>query len=89
MRSVYIVLGGLLLFGMVLLVARLTGSSAPTALAAKCFGPIWLLVATANMWVGVTQAGYTVTEETPVFLLVFLIPTALAALCWWKWPGNG
>lgn len=88
MRSVYIILGGLMLFGVVLLITRLTGTSTPAALAAKCFVPIWLLVAAANLWVGVTQAGYTMTEETPIFLVIFLIPTALAALCWWKWPGG-
>lgn len=46
------------------------------------FLPIWLAGAGANMYVGVARAGYTMTEELPVFLLVFFVPAGAAWLAW-------
>jgi hypothetical protein len=51
--------------------------------AAKVFIPIWLVVALVNLWMG-TRAGYSVTEELPILLLIFAAPAAVAALLWWK-----
>ncbi len=34
--------------------------------------------------IGVAQAGYSVTEELPIFLVIFAIPAAIAAFVWWK-----
>ena len=36
------------------------------------------------MFLGVQKAGYTVAEEAPVFLVVFLVPTAVALVVWWR-----
>jgi hypothetical protein len=36
------------------------------------------------MWVGVNRAGYSVTEELPIFLLIFAIPAGVASFVWWK-----
>ena len=36
------------------------------------------------MWYGVSRAGYSVAEETPVFLYVFAIPAAVALLALWR-----
>jgi hypothetical protein len=36
------------------------------------------------MWVGVAKAGYSVSEELPVFLLIFAVPAAAAAVLKWK-----
>jgi len=36
------------------------------------------------MWVGVAKAGYSVTEELPIFLLIFSVPAALAILLKWR-----
>jgi hypothetical protein len=44
---------------------------------------LWLIGAGINMWLGVARAGYSVAEEIPYFLIVFLIPAAVAALIWW------
>ncbi|MCI0562463.1 MAG: hypothetical protein MN733_28590 [Nitrososphaera sp.] len=52
--------------------------------AAKVFLPIWLVVALVNMWIGVAQAGYSVSEELPIFLLIFAVPGAAAVFVWWK-----
>ncbi len=36
------------------------------------------------MYLGVRQAGYSVREELPIFLLIFLVPAAAALLLRWK-----
>ncbi len=51
--------------------------------AAKLFLPLWLIAAGINLWVGVSKAGYSVAEEAPVFMVVFLVPTAVALLVLW------
>ena len=45
---------------------------------------LWLVIAGVNMWVGVAKAGYPVTEELPIFLLIFGLPAAVAILFKWK-----
>ena len=52
--------------------------------AAKIFIPVWLVAALINMWIGVSQGGYTVAEEFPIFLAIFVVPAAVAAFVWWK-----
>jgi len=59
-------------------------SMAGVAFAAKCFVPAWLVIASVNMWVGVSHAGYTVRQEAPILLLVFAVPAAVAALLAWR-----
>lgn len=39
-----------------------------------------LVGAAFNMWIGVHQGGYSVTEELPIFLGIFALPTMIAAL---------
>jgi hypothetical protein len=34
--------------------------------------------AAINLWIGVSQAGYSFLEELPIFLVIFGIPAALA-----------
>jgi hypothetical protein len=80
-----IILGGLMLFGLTLLITRWIGTgTGPMVTAAKVFLPLWLVVALVNMWIGVAQAGYSVTEELPIFLLIFAVPAAAAVFVWWK-----
>jgi hypothetical protein len=50
------------------------------------FLAIWFAVAAINMWIGVTHAGYTVREELPIFLVIFLLPACVAAFLWWRLP---
>jgi hypothetical protein len=86
MHTLMIVVGGLLLLALCLLIGRLIAGASPSvvALSALYFIPIWLLAAAVNMWVGVSRAGYSVAQEFPIFLVVFAIPAAAAALVWWK-----
>jgi len=85
MRSAIIILGGLALLGLFTLAGwRFGGGSPGLATAAKIFVAIWLVAALVNMWIGVAQAGYSVAEEFPIFVVIFVIPAAAAALVWWK-----
>jgi len=36
-----------------------------------------------NLWLGVSHAGYSVSEEAPIFLAIFGVPAAVAGLFWW------
>lgn len=87
MRTSIIILGGFALWALCLGGARLltkSGGASSSMLATAVFLAIWLFAAAANMWVGVTQAGYSWHEELPVFLLIFLIPSAFAVFVKWR-----
>ena len=43
-----------------------------------------MIGAAINMWIGVRQAGYSATEEFPIFLGIFSVPALVAGLVWWK-----
>jgi hypothetical protein len=86
MRTVLIIVGGLLLLGIFVFVGRLLGGGTTQSMvtAAKLFLPVWLAAALINMWIGVSRAGYSVAEELPIFLAIFLIPGITAAFIWWR-----
>lgn len=76
---------GILLLGVFAMLGWLWGASAAgIALAAKCFVPMWLVIASVNMWVGVSRAGYTVRQEAPILVLVFAVPAAVALVLAWR-----
>jgi hypothetical protein len=80
-----IVMGiGLLVLGACLLTGHALGGAAAMARAALYFLPLWLIGAGINMYVGVKSAGYAVSEEAPVFLIVFALPALVALFVWWK-----
>jgi hypothetical protein len=86
-HTVKVIVAGFALLAGCLLVGRLVGGPEPAgglANGAKVFIPLWLVAAGANMWFGVSKAGYTVAEEAPIFLLVFAVPAAIALLLAWK-----
>ena len=88
MHVLLVIVGGIVLLGVFVLFGWLWGASAAgMALAAKAFVPAWLAAAAANMWVGVSHAGYSVREEFPILLGVFAVPAVLAALTVW-WLGK-
>ena len=87
MRTALIILGGFVLLGVFVLVARLAGGDAADkamVIATQVFIPVWLALAGVNMWVGVSK-GYSVGEELPILLLIFAVPAAAATFIWWKW----
>jgi len=85
MHMLMVIGGGLVLLGVFVLFGWLWGASAAgMALAAKLFVPAWLAVAVANLWVGVTHAGYTVRQELPILLVVFIVPAVVAGIAAWQ-----
>jgi len=85
MRTAVIIVGGLVLLGLFALAGwRFGGGARGLATASIGFVVIWLVIAVANMWVGVTRAGYSVAEELPIFAVIFAVPAAVAAIVWWK-----
>ena len=90
MRTAIIIVAGVVLWGICLGAARLLrqhGSVGPQAMmvATTVFIGIWFVVAGVNLWMGVTRAGYTVEQELPIFLAIFLVPAVIAVLVRWKW----
>ena len=85
MRTMMIILGGLVLLGVALLAGRWLGATPSGAMvtATKIFLPVWLAAAGVNMWLGVASARYSVGEELPIFLLIFAVPAAVAGSVWW------
>lgn len=84
MHMLLVILGGIALLGVFLLFGKLWGNGASDiALAAKVFVPVWLAIACTNLWLGVNHAGYSVREELPILLVVFLVPASLAAGMIW------
>jgi hypothetical protein len=86
MHMAQVIAGGLLLLGTFLLFGKLWSAGAAEAfvVAATVFLPVWLAVAVANMWVGVTKAGYTAAQELPILLVVFAVPAVVALVVAWR-----
>jgi hypothetical protein len=84
MRTIIIILGGFLLLAVCIGAARLFGGAVTMGTAVKVFIPVWLVLAGINMWIGVARAGYSVSEELPIFLLIFSLPAAAALFIQWK-----
>lgn len=85
MHTVIVIGSGLLLLGFLLLTGNWT--SLGEAKGALLFIPIWFALAVTNLWLGVSRAGYSVSEEMPIFLAVFGAPTLLALVAWWFFRG--
>jgi hypothetical protein len=86
MRTALFLLAGLLLMFGSLLLGKLFSANYPgaTIVATVIFVALWLVIASANMWVGVVRAGYSVTEELPILFLIFSLPSAVAIILNWK-----
>ena len=80
-----IVIGiGCITLGACALLGHSFGGSSGAATGFLVFLPLWLIGAAVNLAIGVRQAGYTLAEEAPIFLLVFAVPAAVALLLWWR-----
>lgn len=82
MRTVVIIVIGLVLLAVWLLVTRsVTEGEAETVRATVwAFSAVWFVAAAINLWIGVSQVGYSFLEELPIFLVISSIPAALALL---------
>lgn len=85
MHMALVIAAGILLLVVFVMFGWLWGASAVgMRAAATVFIPVWLLVAVANLSVGVWHAGYTVRQELPILLIVFLVPALAAAALMWQ-----
>jgi hypothetical protein len=86
MHTIEVLTGGFVLLFFCLLVSRVVGGAgvAPMIKAMQIFIPLWFIAAAINLWVGVTQAGYTFIHELPIFFIVFAIPVTAASLTLWR-----
>lgn len=86
MRTAIILGAGVLFLALCVGFAVMWGnkSAATKAKAVSVFAFLWFLLAAANMYVGVAQAGYSFMEELPIFLLIFLVPAAIGLFLRWK-----
>ncbi|HEX8413277.1 MAG TPA: hypothetical protein VF637_05255 [Sphingomicrobium sp.] len=85
MHMLLVIAGGTVLLGVFLLFGHLWGDTPGSFVtAAKLFMPFWLVVSLAHLWIGVSNAGYTVREEMPILLIVFAVPAALASVAVWR-----
>jgi hypothetical protein len=86
MRTVLFLISGFLLLASLLIAGKLFSEHFPHAPTwALAFGlALWLALTCANLWVGVSKAGYSVAEELPILLLLFVVPAASAVLVRWR-----
>jgi len=86
MRTILLLTSGLFLMASLLIVAKLFAEHFPSApnWAVGLGLTLWLAATGANMWIGVSRAGYSVSGELPILLLLFAVPAAAAVLVRWR-----
>jgi hypothetical protein len=86
MRTAFILVSGLLMFGGLFFYSRLFVQHFPSAvaIATYSFVVLWFAATVFNMWVGISHAGYSLREELPIMMLLFGLPAAVALLVHWK-----
>jgi hypothetical protein len=86
MRTAVVIIVGFAVWATFLGIAKFvdSGSASSLARATQAFVLFWFMASALNLWVGVTQAGYPVREEFPIFLLIFALPAVVAVIAKWK-----
>jgi hypothetical protein len=86
MRTILFLTVGFLLLAACFLLGRLFSANYPSAMSAMTvvFICLWLVISGFNLWVGVTKAGYSLTDEQPIFFLIFALPAAVALFVKWR-----
>ena len=86
MRTAIIIAVGFVLWTACLGVAKLLASSSTSSMitaTAACV-VIWCVAAAASMGMGVSQVRYSFREALPMFLVIFVWPSAVAMFVKWK-----
>ena len=78
MRSAIIIGIGFAVLGVCLAIGWFTGGAERLKTGALVFIGLWFVAAAVNLAVGVLRAGYSFTEELPIFLPIFCLPAAVA-----------
>lgn len=76
-RTTVIIIAGLVLL-LVFVVVGSVWRAVGLRRAMEDFVLVWFAVAVFNMTVGIVEEGYTVSEELPIFLLIFAVPAVPA-----------
>lgn len=84
MHTLMVLASGFLLLAICLAAAYFGGGRKQSMLArgALAFVPVWLACCIYNLWMGVTEAGYTLIEEAPIFSLLYGAPSICAFYVW-------
>jgi hypothetical protein len=85
MHTVIVIAVGFGVLAICALVGRSVDGVHGIAIASMAFLPIWFVGAAINLFIGVKQAGYSLREEAPIFLVIFAVPAIAAVLLWWKY----
>lgn len=83
MHTALAIVAGLLLLAVFAIFGWLWGGTGGIPAAARLFLPVWAALAVANLWVGVTRAGFTVAQELPILAVNLAAPGAAALLLAW------
>lgn len=83
MHTLIVIAIGFILLALCTFSGRAIGGASGIATGAILFLPLWLIGAGINLIMGV-KAGYSFKDETPIFLLIFVIPSAAALILWWR-----
>lgn len=86
MRTYLFIGAGFLLVAVSCMLGKLFSETYPAAMrwSTVLFIVCWAMLAGLNMFAGVTRAGYSVTEELPIFLLIFSLPTLALLVVRWQ-----
>jgi hypothetical protein len=86
MRTLLFLFVGFLLLAASIMLGKLFSSNYPAATFAATiiFVALWLGISGANLWVGVAKAGYSLSDEFPIFLLIFGVPAVVAIFLKWR-----
>ncbi|WP_297794443.1 hypothetical protein [uncultured Marinobacter sp.] len=78
MHTFLVILGGFVLLALTIAGARTAGRTFSAAL--PLYLVVWFVLSALNMGVGIYHAGYSFMDELPIFILVFGLPAATAAI---------
>ncbi len=82
MQTVLVLAGGMILLALCVIFSRVVGFSRSAG--AILFIPLWFVIAAVHLWRSVTGEGAGVDEAFAVFLAIFVTPSALALIVWWR-----
>src|SRR6188472_1400292 len=73
MRALAFIIGGFFVFFLLLLTTQRSDKRALARVSANFIG-LWFVVAAGNLYYGVAYADYSLSEELPIAVLIFLPP---------------
>jgi len=86
MRAVLFLAVGFVLLTVCMLVGRLISGTYPSAMTAATltFLAVWLMISGFTLWLRVSKARGSLTDEQSFFHLIFWLPAAVAIFVKWR-----